>query len=315
MPFAETSSAEHELSFFSRPSTGVHNPYPCFGGAGVVWPRGFPPAKIRDKSSSMCGVVMGGGGAGEQRVGVVQALADNNPDVDGLYRMTCAPGGSPLSFVEESPRLPGSSLRLVPAWTFSPYNAKVTPATLGASVVQGIKAAVFLGFTLWRAWADYGDRADQRQQHSPFGWHEGRDQRSCRGRLGCCRCLVSCDKSSTCRQKPGRKTDTAAVQLGMHDRTLNTRPENSLTDGSCNPLARAPHQIGDPPLPGCVLGNAAAGDRAREGQRHLAQLFHTNAAPVCRCSGRLCPSLGYAGKGLVCSTRSRKKVNPRRGRL
>ncbi|CAM9705879.1 unnamed protein product [Ectocarpus sp. 4 AP-2014] len=126
VPFSETSSAEHELSFFSRPSTGVHNPYPCFGGAGVVWPRGFPPAKIRDKSSSMCGVVMGGGGAGDQRVGVVQALADNNPDVDTLYRMTCAPGGSPLSFVEDSPPLPGSSLRLVPAWTFSPYNAKAT---------------------------------------------------------------------------------------------------------------------------------------------------------------------------------------------
>ncbi|CAM9456834.1 unnamed protein product [Ectocarpus fasciculatus] len=128
VPFADTSSAEHELSFFSRPSTGVHNPYPCFGATGVFWPRGYPLAKIRDKSSSMCGVVMGGGGgAGEQRVGVVQALVDNYPDVDALYRATCAPAGeSPLSFVEESPPLPGNSLRLVPDLTFSPYNAKAT---------------------------------------------------------------------------------------------------------------------------------------------------------------------------------------------
>lgn len=169
VPFAETASAEHELSFFSRPSTGVHNPYPCFGAAGVVWPRGFPPAKIRDKTSSMCGVVMDGGGAGEQRVGVVQTLADNNPDVDALYRMTCAPGGSPLSFVEESPPLPGSSLRLVPASTFSPYNAKVIPATLGATVGPGIEADVFVGFALWReAWADIIDRAGQRQKHTQF---------------------------------------------------------------------------------------------------------------------------------------------------
>lgn len=169
VPFADTSSAEHELSFFSRPSTGVHNPYPCFGAAGVVWPRGYPLAKIRDKSSSMCGVVMGGGGgAGEQRVGVVQALVDNYPDVDALYRTTCAPAGeSPLSFVEESPPLPGNSLRLVPDLTFSPYNAKVTPAILGASVVPEIEAGDFLGFLSWRkAWADFGDRAGQRQRHT-----------------------------------------------------------------------------------------------------------------------------------------------------
>ncbi|CAN0428880.1 unnamed protein product [Pylaiella littoralis] len=62
-----------------------------------------------------------------RRIGVVQALANNDPDVDDI-RLTSPSRVLPFSFDQESPAPPGSSsqLRAIPSSTFAPYNAQAT---------------------------------------------------------------------------------------------------------------------------------------------------------------------------------------------
>lgn len=141
-----SSSSEHELSYFSSAAPAVaHNPYPCFGAPGGTWPRGFPLGRVQDEQTSMCNVTLGddrdsGSNVGEsddggrvdgrrRRIGVVQALANNEPDVDAIYRLTRPFGALPISFDQESPAQPSGSrqLRVIPASTFTPYNAQVNP--------------------------------------------------------------------------------------------------------------------------------------------------------------------------------------------
>lgn len=55
-------------------------------------------------------------------------------------------------------------------------------------------------------------------------------------------------------------------------------------------------RTGHAPLPTCVLGNAAAGDGTREGQRYLAKLFHTDAAANGRSGNCICSGVGRAGE-------------------
>lgn len=52
---------------------------------------------------------------------------------------------------------------------------------------------------------------------------------------------------------------------------------------------------GDPPLPAGLLGDVAAGDGPREGQRHLEKLLHADPAAFHGGGGRLRPGLGGAG--------------------
>lgn len=147
VPHANVSSAsEHELSFFSSvASTTALNPYPCFGAQGDTWPRGFPLTKIHGgQNPVMCDVTRGSdqdsssfaregqaGTFGDRRrrryVGVVQIIANNEPDVDAIYRLTYPSGGLPFSFDQESPAPLGSNgqLRAIPPSTFAPYNAQV----------------------------------------------------------------------------------------------------------------------------------------------------------------------------------------------
>ena len=96
----------------------VHNPYPGFSKADATadlpsWPRGFPLDRIRDQTSfntSTCD-------ASCSTVSILQSLADNDPDVDAIYRMTRA---LPLTF-DSHPRL----LSLPPG-TMAPFNAQAT---------------------------------------------------------------------------------------------------------------------------------------------------------------------------------------------
>ena len=96
----------------------VHNPYPGFSKADATadlpsWPRGFPLDRIRDQTSfntSTCE-------ASCSTVSILQSLADNDPDVDAIYRMTRA---LPLTF-DSHPRL----LSLPPG-TMAPFNAQAT---------------------------------------------------------------------------------------------------------------------------------------------------------------------------------------------
>ena len=126
VPHANASLAGDDLTrFHGDPSLGVHNPYGCFGAPGVVWPRGFPLTKIQDPKSSTCGV-RESGPTGAPKIGVLQALANHDPDVDAIYRLTFPPGGLPFYFDPASPATAASPLRAVPASTFTPYNAQVS---------------------------------------------------------------------------------------------------------------------------------------------------------------------------------------------
>ncbi len=64
----------------------VFNPYPMLG-ADNAWPRGLPLGQVRNKAWSTANI-------GEPETsnlgtfGVIQSLADVQPDVDAVYRMT-----------------------------------------------------------------------------------------------------------------------------------------------------------------------------------------------------------------------------------
>lgn len=62
---------------------------------GKFWPRGFPLDRIKDPSTSTAPWT-----TQYREVGVLQSLADNDPDVDAIYRLT----GNPLPFFFEGPR-------------------------------------------------------------------------------------------------------------------------------------------------------------------------------------------------------------------
>ncbi|CAM9162841.1 unnamed protein product [Ectocarpus sp. 13 AM-2016] len=126
VPHSDVCSAGKQdvFRFHSDPSAFVHNPYPCFGAPGLVWPRGFPLDKVQLEDSSICSLE---GAMDSQVIGVVQALANHYPDVDAIYRMTRPHGGLPFTFAtDDSREAETRDLRVVPASTFTPYNAQAT---------------------------------------------------------------------------------------------------------------------------------------------------------------------------------------------
>ena len=101
-------------------SVEVYNPYPGFlqrtaiAADSPAWPRGFPLDRIHDKAThnaSMCD-------ASCSTVSILQSLADNDPDVDAIYRMTRA---LPLDFEAAHPRMLS-----LPSGTMAPFNAQAT---------------------------------------------------------------------------------------------------------------------------------------------------------------------------------------------
>jgi hypothetical protein len=92
------------------------NPYPAFGAARV-WPRGLPLDQIKNASSSRQYPTVHRQEEGE--VCVVQSLANEEPDVDAIYRLTHFE--YPLTF--SSP--PGMACRIEPSW-MAPFNAQAT---------------------------------------------------------------------------------------------------------------------------------------------------------------------------------------------
>ena len=103
----------------------VYNPYPNFesvhvdGSPAFVWPRGFPVDLITDTSTWN----ISRGVKEETHEGgvitIVQSLADHDPDVDALYRLTSY---LPLHF-----RSGGSArLEVIPPGVMTPFNAQAT---------------------------------------------------------------------------------------------------------------------------------------------------------------------------------------------
>lgn len=96
------------------------NPYPLLGAEYFSWPRGFPldlikSVETRPPVSDIVEVTMRA-----DVVGVVQALANNDPDVDAIYRLQ---RNLPFSFKGLSHR---DNLFLVPSSSYVPWNAQAT---------------------------------------------------------------------------------------------------------------------------------------------------------------------------------------------
>lgn len=95
----------------------VHNPYGCFGGPENVWPRGYPLDNVNTEYTQ-CQVYS----TGEQiTVGVIQSLANHDPDVDAIYRLTHPSEGLPFDFYSGK-----GELKVVPPKSYTPYNAQAT---------------------------------------------------------------------------------------------------------------------------------------------------------------------------------------------
>lgn len=111
--------------------TTVYNPYPCFGGPANAWPRGFPLDAVNDPKSTGCAVVTLNSTSesffNERRsLGVVQALANRDPDVDTVYRLAYPIGEIPFNFEPPQSTQGDRTLKIVPPTAFTPYNAQVT---------------------------------------------------------------------------------------------------------------------------------------------------------------------------------------------
>lgn len=96
------------------------NPLPLMGGDNhptPMWPRGFPLNLVRHPCNHTLAPA-----EDLSTVAVVQSLADHEPDVDGIYRLTRT---TPMNF--EAGSLPVQIRTLVvPHGTLSPYNAQAT---------------------------------------------------------------------------------------------------------------------------------------------------------------------------------------------
>ncbi|XP_013407832.1 probable glycosyltransferase STELLO2 [Lingula anatina] len=92
----------------------VWNPYPMMSKYPDSWPRGFPLEKIKSKEAKTQSFTdelpLG-------KIGIIQSLADNEPDVDAIYRFT-----QPLPFDFHHKEL----YVAVPQGVMTPYNAQAT---------------------------------------------------------------------------------------------------------------------------------------------------------------------------------------------
>lgn len=97
-------------------SSLAFNPYPVMG-AEDAWPRGFPLENIQDTSTR--GVQSTAARIPLEDIAVVQLLANHDPDVDAIYRLTRK---LPFDFLPESK----SNAILLATGKFAPYNAQAT---------------------------------------------------------------------------------------------------------------------------------------------------------------------------------------------
>ncbi|XP_071142264.1 uncharacterized protein [Mytilus edulis] len=101
----------------------LFNPYPYFGVSETrVWPRGFPLESIKDNKTipQICDTKV------SVKVGAIQCLANEQPDVDAIYRFT---RNVPFNF---SATKETHKPFVVPKQTFSPFNAQATLWTSSA---------------------------------------------------------------------------------------------------------------------------------------------------------------------------------------
>lgn len=95
----------------------VFNPYPAFQPTcGHIWPRGYPLDRLQDteaNSTDMQATTL------DRPPAIQQFLADEDPDVDAIFRLTRK---LPCSFNG----LPQGETFVLPPGTFAPFNAQAT---------------------------------------------------------------------------------------------------------------------------------------------------------------------------------------------
>ena len=99
--------------------TDVLNPYPLLGSTHFAWPRGFPLTEIKNGARTPRTFNLRLMNVSMRHIGVVQALANYDPDVDAIYRLQRK---LPLHFLYDSLAL----LFPVPIVTMVPFNAQAT---------------------------------------------------------------------------------------------------------------------------------------------------------------------------------------------
>ncbi|XP_060071688.1 uncharacterized protein LOC132551553 [Ylistrum balloti] len=93
------------------------NPYTYFGVEETyTWPRGFPLQDIRNETTKpkLCN------SSDTLNLGIVQSLANNQPDIDAIYRLT---RDAPFDF--RATRKSHLSL-VLPKYSYAPFNAQAT---------------------------------------------------------------------------------------------------------------------------------------------------------------------------------------------
>jgi hypothetical protein len=94
------------------------NPYPILGApTSPSWPRGIPLQDIKVARAFICSLKKQN--VKKLSIGVLQSLADVQPDVDAIYRFTMK---VPFSFRHSTETRP----LLIPKGTLTPYNAQAT---------------------------------------------------------------------------------------------------------------------------------------------------------------------------------------------
>ena len=111
--------AEVQVLGFAQSLEDVLNPYPVLGSTHFAWPRGFPLTQIKTEGKTPKQFNTRHVNASLKNIGVVQSLANHDPDVDAIYRLQRK---LPLNFMSTSE----ATILPVPLGTMSPFNAQAT---------------------------------------------------------------------------------------------------------------------------------------------------------------------------------------------
>lgn len=98
----------------------TYNPYPTMGAPTLPsWPRGLPLADIKNPQCS--NATVGNTDIETKSIAVLQSLADVEPDVDAIHRITM-PTPRPFAFKKTDETKP----LMIPTGVLTPYNAQAT---------------------------------------------------------------------------------------------------------------------------------------------------------------------------------------------
>ena len=128
----------------------MFNPYPFFQPTNgtFIWPRGFPLQFIRDENTytvpSQSFALDDADGDDFESVAVIQSLANHDPDVDAIFRMTRP---LPISFHREE------TILVPPRAVYTPWNAQAVlvsePAFFGLLLPVTVTGRVS---DIWRSY-------------------------------------------------------------------------------------------------------------------------------------------------------------------